>query len=515
MSWTGGYVSEIDYTHGYYRELSPVFARVALANKAVTTVDLGRPRYLELGIGQGLSFALHAAACPGDYWGTDFNPAQAAEAAELVAASGTDARVFDQSFAELAERDDLPEFDVIALHGIWTWVSDENRRTIVELVRRRLRPGGLVYVSYNVTPGWSPSMPLRELMTLHAERAGTDAAGIVSRIDGAIEFVQKLVDTGALYFKKNPAVIERFEKIKTQNKKYLAHEYFNADWHPMPFQEVARQLEPAKLGFACSAHLLEHLDGIHLSTEAQALLSGIGDVVLREAARDYFTNLPFRRDYFVRGPRRMPPSVQAEALRKLRFVLARPVRLVEFKVKGALGVAQLLENVYRPVLEALEADSMRPKSLAELEAATAGKGVPFSQLQQACMLLAGKGDIYPAQDEEAAAEVRERTRALNRHLMKRALATGEIQHVASPVTGAGITASRIELFFMTALGEGKEDPEDWARLAWQVLSSQNQRVLKDGKPIEAPDDNVAELMRQSQEWRDVKLPVLRATGVVD
>ena len=34
--------------------------------------------------------------------------------------------------------------------------------------------GGVLYLSYNSTPGWSPAMPLRHLMTPHAELAGSE-----------------------------------------------------------------------------------------------------------------------------------------------------------------------------------------------------------------------------------------------------------------------------------------------------------------------------------------------------
>ncbi len=35
--WTAGYVAEIDYTHGYYRELSPPILSLAVLNRAVAT----------------------------------------------------------------------------------------------------------------------------------------------------------------------------------------------------------------------------------------------------------------------------------------------------------------------------------------------------------------------------------------------------------------------------------------------------------------------------------------------
>ena len=102
MSWSDGYVFEVDYTHGYYRELSP--SALALSSlSAGIKASSGHPmRYLELGFGQGLSLNIHAAACQGEYWGTDFNPSQVANAREMAIASGSGAKIFDYSFLELA-----------------------------------------------------------------------------------------------------------------------------------------------------------------------------------------------------------------------------------------------------------------------------------------------------------------------------------------------------------------------------------------------------------------------------
>lgn len=96
--WTAGYVAEIGYTHGYYRELSPVMLQLAMLTQGIHATRGAPLRYLELGFGQGLSLAIHAAACPGEYWGTDFNPAHAANARELVDAAGVKARILDASF---------------------------------------------------------------------------------------------------------------------------------------------------------------------------------------------------------------------------------------------------------------------------------------------------------------------------------------------------------------------------------------------------------------------------------
>src|SRR3546814_8460580 len=89
-----------------------------------------RPNYLELGFGQGLSLNINAATSSGQFFGTDFNPSQAAYAAQVARAGGKALRIFDDSFEDFARSDDLPQFDIIALHGIWSWVSQEARQAI-------------------------------------------------------------------------------------------------------------------------------------------------------------------------------------------------------------------------------------------------------------------------------------------------------------------------------------------------------------------------------------------------
>jgi SAM-dependent methyltransferase len=218
----------------------------------------------------------------------------------LSDASGSGAKLFEDSFADFAARADLPEFDIIGLHGIWTWISDENGHIVVDIIRRKLRAGGILYISYNCLPGWAPSMPLRHLVKLHTDLAA-EATGMRAKLNEALAFAQQVIDSGALYFRGNPAVAERLKKMSGQDRNYLAHEYFNRDWRVMAFSDVARWLDDAKLSFVASAHLLDHVEAVNLSEPGQKLLSGISHPVLRQSVRDYFVNQQFRRDVFAKG----------------------------------------------------------------------------------------------------------------------------------------------------------------------------------------------------------------------
>lgn len=512
-NWASGYVSEVDYTHGYYRELSPTLLSLALLNRGINAAH-GRPlRYLELGFGQGLSLNIHAATCPGEYWGTDFNPAQAANAKEIAEASGSGAHIFDLSFAELAARDDLPEFDVIALHGIWSWISDENRAVIVDLARRKLAVGGVMYNSYNSTPGWSPAMPLRHLMTLHAELAGSDAQGITGKIDGALAFTQRVVDSGAMYFRANPAVAERLKKIKEQNKNYLAHEYFNQDWEPMPFSQVAELLSPAKLQFAASANVLDHIDEVCLTVEGRQLLSEINHPVLRESVRDYFVSQQFRKDIFVKGARIISPLERLERYSNQSFILVANPADVPMKLAGPIGEVTLQEQVYRPLLDILAENGHAPKAVKQIMVHPLWKQQSLPMLVQSLMVLTGAGHVYPTQESDAARGVQAKTKKLNAYLCKRARDGGEISFLASPVIGGGIQVNRFPQLFLLARHAGKKQPADWAAFVWDTISRQGQRLIKDGKAIESAEENLAELNTQANAFAEKQLPILKALGI--
>ncbi|MGD0961050.1 MAG: class I SAM-dependent methyltransferase [Methylomonas sp.] len=341
--WSEGYIAEIDYTFGYYQELNPLRINLAFLQAGLAVPQVATA--CELGFGQGLSANIHAAGSAVEWLGTDFNPAQACFAKELAATCGSNAQFYDQSFSEFCLREDLPDFDYIGLHGIWSWISDENRAIIADFIRRKLKAGGVLYISYNTTPGWSALLPLRDLLTEHAELIGASGGGIVPRINGALEFADQLLAVNPAYGRSNPQIAERLKLMKDQNRNYIAHEYFNRDWKPMSFSRVADWLTPAKVKFACSAHFLDFFDNVNLTQQQQSLVNTLPDTYFRETVRDYIINQQFRRDYWIKGARRLKSLEQMEALRSQRVLLTATRDEISLKQTGAVGEINLSEAV--------------------------------------------------------------------------------------------------------------------------------------------------------------------------
>lgn len=369
----------------------------------------------------------------------------------------------------------------------------------------------MLYISYNTMPGWAAMVPMRHLLTEHAEVMAAPGRGIVSRIDAAIEFAEKLLATNPLYARAYPMVVERIKKIKDQNRHYLAHEYFNRDWDPMPFADMAQWLSSAKLNYACSAHYLDHVDAVNLSTDQQAFLKEVPDAMFRETVRDFMVNQQFRRDYWVKGARRVSVLEQAETLRKQRFILTLERAEVSLKVTGALGEATLQEAVYAPILDAL-ADH-QAKTLAQVEQAVREKNITFAQVLQAVMVLTGGGSLQAVQDDAIARKAKAHTDRLNAHLLDKARGSSDINYLASPVTGGGVLVPRFGQLFLLARANAKKQPQEWANFAWQILAGQGQRIIKEGKPLESAEDNIAELAHQANEFANKRVTILKALDI--
>lgn len=511
-AWSSGYVADIGYTHGFYRELTPnLLALVALVRNQQGPVPNEGLDYCELGCGQGFSMNLLAAGNPQDrFYATDFNPEQIAGARRLAVEAGlTNVTFYDTSFATFADEPNLPEqFDIIALHGIYSWINAKLRTAIVDFIDRKLKVGGLVYISYNCLPGWSAAAPMRHLMYLHGKAQGGPTSG---RLQPALDFVERMQKSGAAYFRSLPGLDDRIEKLKSQSRNYLAHEYFNDAWDLFYHSDVVRDLDNAKLTFLGSAALLEHVDAVNLTADQQQIMAGVADPVLRETVRDYMRNQQFRRDVFVKGPLPLSPRLAQEVWLDQRFALSTRRDDIELKVKGALGEATLQAEVYGPLLDSFENG---PRTVRELVADPVIANLGWTRLQQAFVVLAGAGHLQPCLPANDDATRGRSTKAFNHAVIQRARDSGDLQFLASPVTGGGLAVSRFQQLFLLALSEGKKQPDEWADFAWQVLNAQGQRIVKEGKALDTPEENLAELRTQAATFAEKQLPVLKSLQVV-
>ena len=342
---------------------------------------------------------------------------------------------------------------------------------------------------------------------------GAAGSGSLARVDQSFGFVDRLFATNPLFLRANPNAKTSFDKAKAQNPAYLAHEYFNRDWVPIAFSRMVKWLEPAKLSFACSVYYLDHIDAVNLTPEQQQLLAEVGDAQFAQTVRDFMVNQTFRRDYWVRGARRISPLDQDERIQQCRVMLLSDREKVPMATTGALGEVTLQERVYTPVLDMLADHKMH--TLAELaERGASDHQLNKAQVQQAVFIMVGTGHVAALQDDDVIARAAPQAQKLNLHLCTLAKSSTEVLQFALPATGGSMTVDRFQQLFTLARAQGAKDAEAWAAFAASLLERQGQRIVVEGKKAESEEQQLAELNKLAVHYRDKTLPLLQRLGAV-
>lgn len=506
--WSDGYTVDTNYTFGYFSELNPhklapLFLRAGLAVPKFATA-------CELGFGLGLSVNIHAASSQTKWYGTDFNPNQALIAQNLADKAGMSDKVVlsDEGFAEFCYREDLPDFDFIALHGIWSWISEENRMHIVDFIKRKLKVGGVLYISYNTLPGWSANAPLRHLMSQIDKTQSFSNQNRDQAVRQIVEQAGQFLSVSHALSNANPTLVHRAKDLLDYNARYLAHEYLNQDWQPMYYSEVENYLNQAKLSFACSTDYLEGFYEATYNDEQRDMLNGVQNPSFEQTLKDYFKNTQFRRDLWVKGKQTLNLYEQTAMWDEYTVMLITPSHKVERLVQGSVATITMLDDVINPLLDALPL--YQPISVKQLRTQ-----LPLADdsINEMLVLLLGKGDLVLTQDFDTIKAVRIHTDKLNQHLLHRAKSTSEINYLASPVIGGGVSVDRITQLFLLAYHQ-KMDKKDWAQFVWQILESQGQVLIKDGNHLDTPKDNLARLSEIAESFETESLPKLQALQVI-
>ena len=476
--WGQGYHVGTAYTLGFYPELAPSHLEAALFFAGFKSDLAGSgARYCELGCGYGLTTLTLAATNPHiDFVGVDFNPTHIVAARALARSAGLDnIRFVEASFDELlAPRfDDLGEFDVIALHGIYSWVAPAVRRAIVAFAGARLRTGGALYVSYNAAPGWMPRAPLQRLIFEYAKSHPTAPRDATAE---AFRFAKAIKDAGALYFQLNPQVGAFVEAMLTQDLTYLVHENLNESWSALYHADVVADFAPTRLSYACSAHIADDVDETSIPLTTHEMLAGIPDGVWRETVKDFLVGRSFRRDIFVRGPVRLTPAEKIAELDRI-LVLTVPRTAATASIHTAMGEVKGRAELYGPILDQLAAGPVRA---AQLLAQLTGPERTAAAVLQAVGLLIHSGQVKmvraDAQTDWAPA------RRLNVALTREIAAGRTVRVLAAPAIGTGVAADLCGFGLVAARERDLWlDADTIARTTWKMIESTSIRPMRDGK----------------------------------
>ena len=169
MSIHTSYLQEITYTNSFFSELNPHLLAYTAHIMGFEIPDMQKPcTYCELGCGSGFSLLTYAAANPhGFFIGVDFNTHHIVEAKKAAKKSNlTNILFIEKSIEDIHH--DVPDCDFIVMHGVYSWVHTDIKKSIRSFIDKKLKPQGLSLISYNTYPGWHIYAPLRMMMREYA-----------------------------------------------------------------------------------------------------------------------------------------------------------------------------------------------------------------------------------------------------------------------------------------------------------------------------------------------------------
>jgi len=510
--WSHGYVTDVQYTAGFYRETTPLWLKflTVFVNQRQSYKE--NFTYCELGCGQGMNLNLIAAVNPSDaFYGVDFSPSHIANARKVAEEAGlTNVKFYEDDFVELAGHppDKWPQFDHIVLHGVYTWVNRDVQKALVKFIASRLKPEGIVYISYNALPGWVAAGPTRKILYEFAKRTPGRSD---ERFRAAVDFLDRLKQVGALFFNVYSSESARIDRLKKQDINYLPHEYLHDHWYLHYHIDVANDLSAAKCDYIGSATLT---DNIHptLSQPSRQILASITDIGFRETVRDIMVNQNFRRDVFVKGRNLLLPQEHLQAVQKLKLCLIVPKDEVKLEFNVGFGNVTGKEDLYRPIIDALAAS---PMTIGELNALPELKQSPVGSVLEICLLLMHSAQAHLMPDG-AKGKAQETARRFNQAVLRRAVMGGSSTGIlASPVIGSGVNLDFVQ---MVAAHVFMQQPtiqfNTLVNEVWRIMESQGRKFVKEGRTLETVEENLKELSDKLRDFVDRRLSLLKMLKVI-
>jgi SAM-dependent methyltransferase len=510
---SAGYVVDVPYARRFYKELGPPLLRAALSLNGLPAPPADDFDYCELGCAHGDTLVTLAAAHPrARFVGVDIIPEHIATARALTDRGGLDNVRFIERDFEALDEDALPDFDFISAHGVLSWVAIEKMRALFAFAGKKLKPRGLLYVSYNALPGWAAVEPLRRLLVETSKDVASDT---LTRARRGIELAQRMHDGGAVYFDENPSAKEMLATIARMGLPYAVHEYFHAHWRPMYFADVARELTPFDLHFAGELPLYRNVHELTIPPALADHFRGVHDRVAFESLKDFATNQFFRQDVYVKRSPAPSASITHEYLEATPFGTIVPAA----RVAREVGLGRRALRFEGAIFDALIAKlAERAATLPELLRDATLASFDAETIRAAALQLLFAEQIAPRIHATPATlpPLASRPRVVlpyNRAILEQSFASKAPIVLAAPSAGTGVELPSLRAVALRALTE--VDPSERPRWIRAFVERHALNLVVGDKHVDDKSEQAKILLAQLEQFVANEAPKLIELGILD
>lgn len=277
--------------------------------------SLEKARVLELGCNDGISLFRFAETYPKSYTlGIDLSQEGINHGHEIInQLKLKNIELKNMSITDLDESHG--KFDYIICHGLFSWVSDSVKDSILNVSKKLLNKNGLVFISYNTLPGCNMTNTVRELMMFHSSNF-SNIGEKIQQSRAALNFLQE-----SLEGQKTPHaefMQESAKRMALSEDHYLKQEYLskeNKAYYLHEFVDIARSNGFEYLG---DSDVQKMYVG-NLPPKAAEKLGTISDIVRAEQYIDFIKNTQNRCTILCHKDTTISRNINAELLSKFNY----------------------------------------------------------------------------------------------------------------------------------------------------------------------------------------------------
>lgn len=275
-----------------------------------------RCRVLEIGCGDGTNLISMAHQLPeSEFVGFDLVDTHIESGQQMLADLRLDnVTLYQQDLRDITV--DLGDFDYIIAHGVFSWIPEDARQALLNLLRGHLRPEGIGYISYNCYPGWHFDEHLRGMMRYHTQGLPS-AKEEVEQARAILQFVQSAtLDQSTIRYHY---LAEMNEKMSSFSDDYIYHEYLEPTNHPVYFTEFMRIAQKAGLQYVGETSFPSML-ALQYPESVQKTLHELGrNLIEYEQYRDFVCNRRFRNTLLTHKEVKLNRSVTLQPITRFQI----------------------------------------------------------------------------------------------------------------------------------------------------------------------------------------------------
>ena len=289
--------SELGYKSMPFPYTTPATLEAYAALVGVSAPNPKTARVLELGATYGGNIISQALFNPdATFVGIELSQEQVEKGNEVIANAGlTNVSLIQSDIASIGS--EIGTFDYIIAHGVYSWVDDGVKDSLLRLIDEHLAEDGIAYVSYNTYPGWHTMEEVRQLM-MFSNRDKAQFNHKEKVLHG--KTISSIVGSQILKYdnlkERNSKFLGALRSVMQKDEYYVGHDHLEPNNDPVYFYQFNDHLEAHNLAYLCDADLTLSMVRSFDADIADTLDKlALNDHVAQEQYLDFMLDTTFRK----------------------------------------------------------------------------------------------------------------------------------------------------------------------------------------------------------------------------